>query len=141
MTIRLDLTGRAAASASRQNGSPTAPKEPPEPRHGQAGRGSPFRRVQIRPVHKAGRARKSPRAGAPSGNADSAPPPGLGAKLYFVLFVSMCVFGAAVAVDTGPFPLNFIFGALMVTLPLALFIKGRRSAANAKNNDAVGRVS
>jgi len=73
--------------------------------------------------------------------AGKGPPAGLWAKLHFVLFASMCVAGAAVIVDTGPFPLNFILGAFAIMLPSALVIRRHRSLAKAKRNDAMGSVS
>lgn len=62
-------------------------------------------------------------------------------KLHFALFVSMCVFGAAVVIDTGPFPLNFVLGAASIALPLVLVIRRSRSMAKTKHYGAVGRVS
>lgn len=69
------------------------------------------------------------------------PAAGLWAKLHFALFVSMCIFGAAVIVDTGPFPLNFALGATAIILPLALVTRRSRLAAKTKHYGAMGRVS
>jgi len=81
------------------------------------------------------------RADAPPRAAGRIPPAGLWAKLHFVLFASMCVAGAAVIIDTGPFPLNFVLGAFAIVLPSALVIRRHRSLARARRNDAVGSVS
>jgi len=77
----------------------------------------------------------------PSRLASKSPPATLGERLYFVLFVSMCVFGAAVIVDTGPFPLNYVFGATAIVLPMALVIKRQRRLEKAQHNDVVGSIS
>lgn len=61
-------------------------------------------------------------------------------KLHFALFVSMCVFGAAVVIDTGPFPLNFVLGATTLILPLALVIRRSRLMAKTNHHGAMGRV-
>lgn len=67
-------------------------------------------------------------------------PVSLAAKLHFVLFVSMCIAGAAVFVDTGPFPLNLVFGAFAASLPFALVVKRHRSGTRLpKRNNALGR--
>jgi len=72
-----------------------------------------------------------PKIGGPSRAAHKRPG-GLEQKIHFALFVSMCVIGAVAIVDTGPFPLNYAFGAAAALLPLALVIKRRRSGKTAK---------
>ena len=73
-------------------------------------------------------------ASSTAGNFSKAPgkalPVGLADKIHFMLFVSMCIVGAAVMVDTGPFPFNFVFGTLVAILPFVLVIKRHRSGRN-----------
>lgn len=94
-----------------------------------------------RHAHAKCRACANPKTGAPPMPTGKNPPVSLWAKLHFVLFASMCVVGAAVIVDTWPFPLNFILGALAIVLPFALAIRRHRSLVKAKHHGAMGSVS
>lgn len=156
MTIRLDVTGRIAGSARgsaapRQNASLAQPKgdgknpdhgmaeTPPVHRHG-AARTSHFRRVQIGPARKACPMCSGAKTEGAPGPSGQIPPVGIWPKLHFALFVSMCVLGAAVIVDTGPFPLNIALGAASIILPLALVVRRSRSMEKSKHYGAMGRV-
>lgn len=66
-------------------------------------------------------------AEAPASSAGKGHNAGLWPKIHFAVFVSMCVVGAVVFVDTGPFPLNLMFGAFAIALPFVLVIWRRRS--------------
>lgn len=100
-----------------------------------------YRKPRLRPAHtrcpvcSRHKARRPPR---PDGNVTRV---SLGTRLHFALFVLMCAVGAAAIVDTGPFPLNYAFGAVAIILPFAIVIKRQRSLDKAKHNDSMGRVS
>lgn len=136
MTIRLDLSSRITGSfPSSTKGSGAKPdgdmaKTSPYPSSLNVARPNPFRRVQVQPPHVIYPEHKSSRAERSTRFTGQTPPTGTRDKIHFVLFVSMCVIGAVVFIDTGPFPFNFIFGAFAIILPIALVAKRRRSSKN-----------